>query len=698
MASSLAGLRRSTLAALRRVLRPGYISLGILAVVVLSDVMYGLQTSGTAKFALDASFDAVTAATEARVSIVRSDDPALPAPESLSADLDDGQIEDMVRRAVDLIGGFEWLVRPGDRVLIKPNIVDPEPPGVGEITDVRVVKAISRIVHQVTGGDVEIIVGEGSPRPMDWELPYAPSWNAPAWTELWDVAGFQTLLTDPELADVDLRLTNLNGPWEDLVEVDIPQGGYFDRNLGRLWVHKDVLNADVIINVPVMKIHNTGITVALKNSIGLYPATKYGFSRSRGVPQDDFKHRLLHYEDAPRDWVEEQVVDINLVADVDFTIVDALMTLELSKNARRSGGVITNQIQRNMILASADPVAIDHVSARLMGQNPDDIAMITLAERVGLGTNDADEIDILGAPVAENVQEYVKDPLYTSDFGQGNRTWLLAGPFPAAEVESPLDHPFLPDEAEVRPQPGQDGWSEPIYFFDDRIDLGAYFDVGVGASTVAYAFSWFDAPADQEAELWIGSDEGLRVWINGEIAYDYSRRRTYRDDEIVQEKKLLVRLRKGENSLLIKAAQEFSDFQFALNICEPEADFTIDGDRVQGLEFRTRPLAMTAVTDVSSTPTMFALDPSYPNPFNASTVIPFHVDGGASAPRGVTLDIVDVTGRRVRTLVDRALVSGSYSKVWDGTDNAGRSVASGVFLAHLRVDGDTATHKLVLLR
>jgi len=335
----------------RRFARPGYLSIVMLLVVVLSDVMYGLQASGAGKFTPDASFDAVTSATEARVSIVRSDDPALSAPASVSADLDDAQIEAMVRSAVDLIGGFEWLVRPGDRVLIKPNIVDPEPPGVGEITDVRVVKAIARIVHDVTGGDVEIIVGEGSPRPMAWELPYAPSWNAPAWIELWDVAGFQALLTDPEMAGIDLRLTNLNGPWEDLVEVDIPQGGYFDRNLGRLWVHKDVLNADVLINVPVMKIHNTGITVALKNGIGLYPATKYGFSRSRGVPQDDFKHRLLHYDDAPRDWVEEQVIDINLVADVDFTIVDALMTLQQSKSAMRSGGKVTNQIRRNMILA-----------------------------------------------------------------------------------------------------------------------------------------------------------------------------------------------------------------------------------------------------------------------------------------------------------------------------------------------------------
>ncbi len=115
---------------------------------------------------------------------------------------------------------------------------------------------------------------------MAWELPYAPSWDAPAW----DVASFQGLLTDPELADIDLRLTNLNDPWEDLVEIDIPQGGYFDRNAGRLWVHEEVLNADVLINIPVMKIHNTGITVAEKQHHSLPGDEVRFFAKSRRPP------------------------------------------------------------------------------------------------------------------------------------------------------------------------------------------------------------------------------------------------------------------------------------------------------------------------------------------------------------------------------------------------------------------------------
>ena len=677
-----------------------YTLLGALSVVlVAADVHYALRTAAVkGKFAPESAFDAITSATEARISIARSDDAELARPAPLDSEVDYEQIEAMVRRAVDLVGGFEWLIRPGDTVLLKPNIVDPEPPGVGEITDVRVVKAVVRLLHEVAGGDVEIVIGEGSPRPMDYEMPFAPSWNSPAWEKLWDVAGFQDLLVDPDLEGVNLRLSNLNGPWEDLVHIEIPQGGYFDPNQGKLWIHKDVLNADVRINIPVMKIHNPGITVALKNNIGLYPATRYGFSRSRGVPQDDFKTRLLHYDDLPRDWVEEQIVDINLVANIDFVVVDALMCLERSKAARRSGGRVTNQVRRNMILAGADQVAIDHVSARLMGINPDDVAHITLAARVGLGNNDADEIEIAGSTVEESWFPFKKDPFFTSDFGQGNRTWLLSGPFPAGDIDSPMDRAFVAGEADILPRAGRDEWSAAIYFFDDRIDLGSFYNIDAGPAFVAYAFTFFDAPQDQEAELWLGSDEAVRIYLNGEIAYDYDGLRAYPRDALVKAK-VPVRIRQGENALLVKAFQELGDFEFALNICEPETDPDLDGDRVFGLEFHPAPLAPTALVAEGgpSLPQSFALAQNYPNPFNANTVISFDLPSDL-AVETARLDIYNLQGQLLRTLVERPAGAGRHLKVWDGRDRNGRQVTSGTYLYRLQVAGRSATKKMLLLR
>ena len=138
-----------------------------------------------------------------------------------------------------------------------------------------------------------------------------------------------------------------------------------------------------------MKIHNPGITVALKNQIGLAPCTKYGFSKNAGVPQDGYQNRL-HTSGTHRYWTDKEIVDLSNLAQIKYVVVDAIACLEKKKSAERNNGVITNLVRMNSIVAGADPVAVDHVCSRLMGLNPHDIGHVTLAERVGLGTNDPD--------------------------------------------------------------------------------------------------------------------------------------------------------------------------------------------------------------------------------------------------------------------------------------------------------------------
>jgi uncharacterized protein (DUF362 family) len=550
---------------------------------------------------------------------------------------------------------------------------------------------VVRLVHQAAGGDVEIVIGEGSAFPTGPEMEYTThfdegAWRGvpsgePVWKELWDDAGYQLLLQDPVLQGVDFRLANLNGPREDLVLVDIPGGGFADGNAGKVWVHKEVLNADVHITVPSMKLHGfTGITVAMKNHIGLYPGTRYGFPKKWGVPQDDFRTRLLHVADLPRFWVDEEIVDMVLVGGVDFSIVDAV--------------VANGTTRRNTILAGYDIVAVDHVAARLMGLNPDDIEHLTLGEKVGLGTNDPARIKVVGSTIEENIHPFGKSNYFPIDYGQSNRTWLLRGPFPADEADIPIEHAFIPDEANAYPRPGQDGWSEAIYFFDDRIDLGAFFETGIGEPTVGYAFTCFDAPRDQEAHLWLGSDEALRIYLNGELVNDFRGYRTFEDDQLVKQKVPVV-VRQGENTLLVKVYHELSRFDFALNVCEPETNLRLDGNRILGLKFRVPDSGSTAVEEAAaSRPSSFFLAQNYPNPFNANTVIPYTL----AATAAVRLEIFDVQGQRVRTLVDRPTGPGRHWTVWDGRGAAGQPVASGVYLYRLSAGSHTAARKLLLLR
>ncbi len=83
-----------------------------------------------------------------------------------------------------------------------------------------------------------------------------------------------------------------------------------------------------------------------------------------------------------------------------------------------------------------------------------------------------------------------------------------------------------------------------------------------------------------------------------------------------------------------------------------------------------------------------------PNPFNPRTKIAFEIPRAGT----VKLAIHDVRGRRVATLIDGELAVGLHEVLWDGVDNAGRAVASGVYFSRLVVAGEALTRKMVLAR
>jgi hypothetical protein len=90
------------------------------------------------------------------------------------------------------------------------------------------------------------------------------------------------------------------------------------------------------------------------------------------------------------------------------------------------------------------------------------------------------------------------------------------------------------------------------------------------------------------------------------------------------------------------------------------------------------------------------LEQNIPNPFNPVTTIGFQVPDGA--PRRVSLVVYDVTGAHVKTLSDGHVASGRYSRRWDGTDDHGNKVSTGVYFYRLEMPGFTDTRKMVLLK
>jgi hypothetical protein len=108
-------------------------------------------------------------------------------------------------------------------------------------------------------------------------------------------------------------------------------------------------------------------------------------------------------------------------------------------------------------------------------------------------------------------------------------------------------------------------------------------------------------------------------------------------------------------------------------------------------KFSFSDLTSVSVTD---TPQTFSLNPARPNPFNPSTSLSFTLP----AARKAELSIFSVTGQKVRTLVSGPLAAGPHSVAWDGRDDAGKAVSSGVYLSRLTAGKMTATGKMVLMK
>lgn len=266
-----------------------------------------------------------------------------------------------VREAAELAGGFDRLIRPDATVLIKPNVMRPLPPGSGIITDVRVTEAVTGLVREC--GPRRVIIGEGAsvgydfPDIMDTHEAFALSGTAEVARKL-----------DVELVDLNRDATKL----VEVADADVMQ---------RFRIARAALEADVIVNVPVLKTHvRTAITCSLKNMKGVLPGSEKRRTHMCGL--------------------DRAIVDLNRVVKPHFTIVDALTCME---------GVWAgpeDKVRLDVIVAGADPVAVDATCARLMGLDPTSVKHIYRAGEVGLGVSDCARIELRGVPVQAVCREF----------------------------------------------------------------------------------------------------------------------------------------------------------------------------------------------------------------------------------------------------------------------------------------------------
>lgn len=259
-----------------------------------------------------------------------------------------------IKEALDLIGGLEKIISPGNRVLLKPNVLSARPPEDAVTTHPAVVKAMCELVMGAGGIPV---VGDGS------GITRA------------DSTATQRALKASGIEDVtaELGVELINFEILGFTEVDVPGAKQF----ARLHISKAVLDADVIISLPKLKTHElTLYTGAVKNLFGTIPRKE---------------RKQAHYlED--RDLFGEAVVDIFSVVKPHLAVMDGITGME------GDGPASGTPIDVGVIMASYDCVALDIVASELIGFEPLQISTNKAALARGMST---DRPEIVGKPLKD---------------------------------------------------------------------------------------------------------------------------------------------------------------------------------------------------------------------------------------------------------------------------------------------------------
>lgn len=255
----------------------------------------------------------------------------------------------LVRQVVNLVGGMKAYVKPGARVVIKPNIGFDRSPEMAATTHPLVVRTLVEMALEAGASQVKIFDRTCN----EARRCYQNSGILPA------IKAMDNSKVRCEY--IDRR---------KFVTTSIPQG----KNLKSWDIYQDALEADCYINVPVAKQHGlAGLSLGLKNSMGVLGGNRGHWHRQLG----------------------QNLADLATVLRPTLTVIDA--TRMLMRNGPQGGSLRDVKIN-DTILASSDPVAADALTTLLFDRSPGDISSTATAAKMGLGTMDLNRIQSVVVP------------------------------------------------------------------------------------------------------------------------------------------------------------------------------------------------------------------------------------------------------------------------------------------------------------
>lgn len=251
----------------------------------------------------------------------------------------------------------------GKRVLLKPNLVDCHGPGEAVFTHPAVLAAAIELFGDL-GADVIVAEAPGLRRDTNTLL---------------HLSGYAEILRRYSIPFVDLNLDSVE-------RMSIPSNL---SGLGYLFMPRTVLQSDFIVSLPKLKTHHwVGVTLSLKNMLGIMPGTKYGWPKNRF-------HTV---------GLEESILDINQTIRANFAMIDGVIGME------GNGPLFGEQRQSGVIILSPDPLAADTVAAKVMGIYPDRVGYLKAASRrAGKGVlplGRSKNIEIVGATIDSVKQDF----------------------------------------------------------------------------------------------------------------------------------------------------------------------------------------------------------------------------------------------------------------------------------------------------
>lgn len=286
------------------------------------------------------------------------------------------QSKQSMEKALDLLGGLKKYIKQGDKVLIKPNLVDPVPPEKGSDTHPLFLKSIIELVKEITPN---VYVGECS------------GGNDKGITQrCYEVSGAKKVVEETGAEFINFQENRF-----------IPKDIDRYKVLEKTDFAEALFDMDFIINLPKFKTHGvTFMTSGMKNYFGcVHP----------------LERTYLHKEFPKTPEFSKGIVDVfSFINSLkpSLTILDAIRTME--GNEGPSHGDLR---KTNLILASEDTVALDTVISKITGHNPKAIPMIKDAYERGLGESDLTKIDVLGEKIEDvEMKDFKQNALFTNRY------------------------------------------------------------------------------------------------------------------------------------------------------------------------------------------------------------------------------------------------------------------------------------------